>query len=73
LIDLIKMFDRHTSKPTIECITKKVLTAVKNCASQSDTTATNELTAQITAIQQVVTILASIKTSLSSDIRQNII
>ncbi len=55
---------------------KKVLTAVKNCASQSDTTATNELTAQITAIaiqQQVVTILASIKTSLSSDIRQNII
>jgi hypothetical protein len=58
---------------------KKVLTAVKNCASQSsqsDTTAPNELTAQITAIaiqQQVVTILASIKTSLSSDIRQNII
>jgi hypothetical protein len=56
---------------------KKVLTAVKNCASQSsqsDTTATNELTAQIIAIQQqVVTILASIKTSLSSDIRQNII
>jgi len=55
----------------------KVLTAVKNCASQSsqsDTTATNELTAQIIAIQQqVVTILASIKTSLSSDIRQNII
>ena len=57
---------------------KKVLTAVKNCASQSsqsDTTATNELTAQITAIaiQQVVTILASIKTSLSSDIRQTVI
>ena len=53
---------------------KKVLTAVKNCASQSDTTETNELNAQITAIQQqVVTILASIKTSLSSDIRQNII
>jgi hypothetical protein len=55
---------------------KKVLTTVKNCESQSDTTAPNELTAQITAIaiqQQVVTILASIKALLSSDIRQNII
>jgi hypothetical protein len=44
------------------------MTAIKNSASQLDATATNQLTAQITAIQQqIAAILAVIKTSLSSD------